>query len=204
MSRTNEASEPPASSALRDPWARYGLALLLVCLVLLGVGLVRGPAETVGAIRDAGARRDAAALARLVDEEALGHSLGRMVLQQMGGAMTDDRTKDKELLKQFVVAGAMTQSLVRTLIAPEGLEALASGQIGPRLSPDRPVAQRVAVEWISFSLAKATLVSATGDDLMVLRFQRQRLSWRLVGVEPPPAPVALPAPGGRPVAPSRP
>lgn len=205
MRRSDDSVVPQVPPAvLRNPWVRYALALALACLALVLAGLVRGPAGTVESIREAAARRDAAALARLVDEEALGHSLGRLVLQQMGGAMTDDKTQDKELLKQFVVAGAMTQSLMRTLLAPEGLEALANGQIAPRLGADRPVARPSDVEWISLSHAKVTLTTASGDALLALRMQRRGLGWRLVGVEPPPAPVALPPAGGqRPAPPAR-
>ena len=56
--------------------------MVVALLLLTAVGYFRGPASTLAALHDAARARDSAAVAGLIDGEALRHSLGRLLLQQ--------------------------------------------------------------------------------------------------------------------------
>ncbi len=95
------AASPPTESVRSSVWWRVGGGLALALLVLVGIGFFRGPAGTLAALHEAARARDSAAMARLIDGEALRHSLGRLLLQQTGAALPDDGGNDRQLLSQF-------------------------------------------------------------------------------------------------------
>lgn len=187
-------SEADTVAAGELPERFGGLARLAagvtIALVLLAIfGFLRGPEATVSALRDAAARRDAAELGRRIDGPALRHSLGRLLLQQTGAALPDDGGNDRQMLSQFIVAGALVKPLVETLVTPEGIAALLEGQIAPR-----PVAPRgagsdprpppkISFAWSGLSTVRGTVMTPAGDPGLVLLLRRDGLSWRLAGVE---------------------
>ena len=169
--------------------ARYGAGVALALLLLAAVALLRGPAATLDALRDAAVRRDTAEIARRIDGPALRHSLGRLLLQQMGMALPDDGGDNRQLLSQFIISGALVKPLVETLVTPEGIAALLDGQIAARrLLPfgagteQRPP-PKISTSWHSGSTVHATVMTPAGDALLVLVLVRNGLTWRLAGVE---------------------
>lgn len=196
-------SQPGAVNS-GEPTERFGgltrlAAGAAIALVLFSViGFVRGPAATVDALRDAAGRRDTAEIARRTDGPALRHSLGRLLLQQTGAALPEDGGNDRQMLGQFIIAGALVKPLVETLVTPEGIAALLEGQIAARPvaprgagSDPRP-ASKISFEWNGLSTVRGTVMTPAGDPGLVLVLQRDGLSWRLAGVEAKIAPV-LPA-----------
>ena len=161
-----------------------------IALVLFAIiGFLWGPAASLDALREAAARRDSAEIARRIDGPALRHSLGRLLLQQTGSALPGDGGNDRQLLGQFIVAGALVRPLVETLVAPDGIAALLEGHIAPRpLAPGGPgsgprTPPKLAWAWDGLSTARATVMTPTGDPALVLVLRRDGFSWRLAGVE---------------------
>ena len=105
---TDAAAAPRAPSRFAV-WGRLGGGLALAVLVLLVVSFFRGPATTLQALREASQTRNTTELARHIDGEALRHSLGRLLLQQTGAALSPDTINDRQLLSQFIVAGALVR-----------------------------------------------------------------------------------------------
>lgn len=176
-------AEPGAPAGASRVWLRWGGGLLLALVLLALAGLVRGPASTVEAIREAGLRRDREALARMVDYDALRRSLGRMLVQQMGAALPDDRGSDRELAKQFFLSGRLAQSLVESLVTPEGLVALSVGTVSPRLPPDaRSAPPPLETRWQDPLHAEVRVLVVRGSTTLVLQMSRSGLAWRLIGV----------------------
>ena len=176
------AASPPTESVRSSVWWRVGGGLALALLVLVGIGFFRGPAGTLAALHEAARARDSAAMARLIDGEALRHSLGRLLLQQTGAALPDDGGNDRQLLSQFIVAGALVRPVVETQVTPEGILALLQGRIGPRPLTDAPL-PRTEMAWSGLSTVRATVMGAAGDPALVLVLRRDGLSWKLAGVE---------------------
>ena len=156
--------------------------MALALLVLVVVGFFRGPASTLDALREAARSRDAAELARRIDGQALRHSLGRLLLQQTGAALPEDGGNDRQLMSQFIIAGALVKPLVETLVTPEGIAALLQGHIGPRPLNDAPT-PRTDLAWSGLSTVRATVMGAAGDPSLILVLRRNGLSWQLAGVE---------------------
>ena len=178
---TDDAAAPTVSGRFAV-WARLGGGLALAVLVLLVVSFFRGPATTLQALREASRTRNTAELARHIDGEALRHSLGRLLLQQTGAALSPDTINDRQLLSQFIVAGALVRPVVETLVTPEGIAALLQGHIGPRPLYAGPP-PRIETAWSGLSTVRATVMGAAGDPTLVLVLRRNGLSWRLAGVE---------------------
>lgn len=179
------------------PYARLAAGLALALVVLAAWGFFRGPAATLDAIRDAAARRDTAELARRIDGPALKHSLGRLLLQQMGVALSADSSNDQQMVGQFIIAGALVKPLVETLVTPEGIAALLDGQIAARrlfsldAAPDQRPPAKISFAWSGLSTVRGTVMAPSGDAGLVLVLRRDGLTWRLAGVE------AQAAPNGR-------
>ena len=162
-----------------------GVAALLV-LVVLAVLLLRGPQATLDAIGEAAAKRDNAQIARHVDLPALKHSLGRLMLQQMGAALPDDKGNNRQMMGQFVIAGALVGPLVETLVTPDGIGALLRGQIAARAAGGAVNGPMPAyrLSWDGLSSVRAAMLSSDGEPgalLLVLR--RDGIRWKLAGVE---------------------
>jgi hypothetical protein len=184
----NTALNGAARSGLKA-WGRYAAAIVLALGLLGGAGFLRAPEAALDALRDAAVHRDAAALAQHLDGPALRHSLGRLLLQQMGVALPDDAGNDRQLMGQFIIAGALVKPLVETLVTPDGIAALLDGQVAPRRSllpgadpQSRPQA-KIRLAWSDLSTVRGTVMTSTGDGALVLVLQRQGLTWRLAGVE---------------------
>ncbi len=181
MSTVNSAPQPVEPGRL-GAWGRLGGGMALALLVLVVVGFFRGPASTLDELREAARSRDAAELARRIDGPALRHSLGRLLLQQTGAALPEDGGNDRQLMSQFIIAGALVKPLVETLVTPEGIAALLQGHIGPRPLNDAPP-PRTDLAWSGLSTVRATVMGAAGDPSLVLVLRRNGLSWQLAGVE---------------------
>lgn len=178
---TDDAAAPTVSGRFAV-WARLGGGLALAVLVLLVVSFFRGPATTLQALREASQTRNTTELARHIDGEALRHSLGRLLLQQTGAALSPDTINDRQLLSQFIVAGALVRPVVETLVTPEGIAALLQGHIGPRPLNDTPP-PRTDLAWSGLSTVRAMVMGAAGEPSLILVLRRHGLSWRLAGVE---------------------
>jgi hypothetical protein len=139
-----------------------------------------------------------AEISRRIDGPALRHSLGRLLLQQMGTALPDDRGDNRQLLSQFIISGALVRPLVETLLTPEGLAALLDGEINPRrvLPGGAGTAQRpppkIDTRWRNLSTVHAAVMTPAGDTRLVLVLHRDGLNWRLAGVETDTASQPLP------------
>lgn len=178
-----------------EPHERFGGLTRLavgatIALVLFAViGFVRGPEAAVDALRAAAARRDTAEITRRTDGPALRHSLGRLLMQQTGAALPEDGGNDRQMLGQFIIAGALVKPLVETLVTPEGIAALLEGQIAARPvaplqagSDPRPPS-KISFAWNGLSTVRGTVMTAAGDPGLILVLRRDGISWRLAGVE---------------------
>jgi len=180
------AAAPTTGEARRLPWGRIGAVAMLLALAALVVVVLRGPQNTLDALDQAAARRDGAELARRADLPALKQSLGRVLLQQVGGALPDDKGDNRKMLSQFIIAGALIGPLVDTLVTPEGIGALLRGQIAARAAGGTAAGQLPAYKqsWEGLSTVRATAISADGDPgPLVLVLRRDGLTWKLAGVE---------------------
>lgn len=180
------AAAPTAGEARRLPWGRIGAVATLLALAALVVLVLRGPQNTLDALDQAAARRDSAEIARRADLPALKQSLGRVLLQQVGGALPDDKGDNRKMLSQFIIAGALIGPLVDTLVTPEGIGALLRGQIAARAAGGTAAGQLPAYKqsWEGLSTVRATAISADGDPgPLVLVLRRDGLTWKLAGVE---------------------
>lgn len=180
------AAAPTTGETRRLPWGRIGVVATLLALAALVVVVLRGPQNTLDALDQAAARRDSAELARRADLPALKQSLGRVLLQQVGGALPDDKGDNRKMLSQFIIAGALIGPLVDTLVTPEGIGALLRGQIAARAAGGTAAGQLPAYKqsWEGLSTVRATAISADGDPgPLVLVLRRDGLSWKLAGVE---------------------
>jgi acetyl-CoA acetyltransferase family protein len=134
---------------------------------------------------------DGAALAQLTDVNALQHSLGRVLLQQMGASLPDEKDNPTKFLGQFIIAGALATPLAHALTTPEGMAMLLDGQIAPRRDPaagaaSGDTAARTRIRFSDLSTARATVDTPGGNGALVLVLHREGLRWRWVGVELPP------------------
>ena len=157
--------------------------MVVALLLLTAVGYFRGPASTLAALHDAARARDSAAVAGLIDGEALRHSLGRLLLQQTGAALPEDGGNDQKLLSQFIVAGALVRPVVETLVTPEGILALLQGRIAPRPLGDA-TPSRTELAWSGLSTVRATVMGAAGEPSLILVL-RSSASIGAIGVSRP-------------------
>jgi len=179
---TVPGASPSAETDRPGVWWRLGGGMVVALLLLTAVGYFRGPASTLAALHDAARARDSAAVAGLIDGEALRHSLGRLLLQQTGAALPEDGGNDQKLLSQFIVVGALVRPVVETLVTPEGILALLQGRIAPRPLGDA-TPSRTELAWSGLSTVRAMVMGAAGEPSLILVLRRHGLSWRLAGVE---------------------
>lgn len=182
---------PQAGGPSRSGLWRAAAGVALAVLLLAALAFWRGPASTLADLRAAAARRDGAALAQLTDMNALQHSLGRVLLQQMGASLPDEKDNPTKFLGQFIIAGALATPLAHALTTPEGMAMLLDGQIAPRRDPaagaaSGDTAARTRIRFSDLSTARATVDTPGGNGALVLVLHREGLRWRWVGVELPP------------------
>ncbi len=183
----SDAAKPGNGPARSLPWGWVATGVVVFVLVALTVMLLRGPQDTLEAIHQAAASRDSAAIERNVDLPALKHSLGRLLLQQVGGALPDDKGDNRKMMGQFMLAGALVGPLVETIVTPDGIGALLRGQIAARAigggGAQGPL-PKYQQTWDGLSAVRATALSADGDPgSLVLVLRRHGLFWKLAGVE---------------------
>lgn len=173
----------------RPTLRQAAVAAVVAALALAAISFARAPAATLEAIRDAAARRDSAEMARRIDLPALKHSLGRLLLRQMGMALPDNGASDRQLVGQFIVAGALVGPLVNTLVTPEAIIALLQGRVALRNvasagGADGPQsAAKTHIEWRGLSTVRVWVKTPAGQPLLVLVLRRDGLTWRLAGAE---------------------
>ncbi len=182
----SEAASAPTGAQRRLPWIKLGVGAVVLLVLALAVVVLRGPQNTLDAIGEAASRGDNAQMARHVDLPALKHSLGRLLLQQMGAALPDDKGNDRQMVGQFLIAGALVGPLVETLVTPSGIGMLLRGQIAARSLGGAATGPMPAyrLSWDGLSTVRAAMLSsdgAPGTLLMVLR--RDGIGWKLAGVE---------------------
>ena len=150
----SDAAKPGNGPARSLPWGWVATGVVVFVLVALTVMLLRGPQDTLEAIHQAAASRDSAAIERNVDLPALKHSLGRLLLQQVGGALPDDKGDNRKMMGQFMLAGALVGPLVETIVTPAKIvKPQASQRISGPATPDTIMTQT----------RPATKAAAAGD-----------------------------------------
>jgi hypothetical protein len=184
-------TSPGAGGHSRCGLWRAAAGVALAVLLLAAFAFWRGPASTpLSDLRAAAARRGGAALAQLTDVDALRHSLGRVLLQQMAASIPDEKDSPTQFLGQFIIAGALATPLAQAFTTPEGMAMLLDGQIPPRRDPAAGAARgdtaaRTRIRFSDVSTARATVDTPGGNGALVLVLHREGLRWRWVGVELP-------------------
>ncbi|MFC4255037.1 DUF2939 domain-containing protein [Altererythrobacter xixiisoli] len=164
---------------------RKWIIITVLALCAAAGWVYASPWLAMSGLRDAAMAHDADGLEQRVDFPAVRQSL-KGQLQGQISREARQRRDDPIAGVGALLAGTLVGSVVDRIVTPDGVaNLLATGQ----LTPQTPGQSEPEAEWQvsrqGLTRFTATPKSGNGDPAPVLHFERQGLSWKLVGVDVP-------------------
>lgn len=164
---------------------RKWIIIAVLVLVAAAGWFYASPWLAMSGLRNAAMARDADGLDRRVDFPALRESL-KGQLQAEISREARQRGDDPIAGVGALLAGTLVGSVVDRVVTPDGVaNLLETGQLTPRTPGQSEPEAEWQVSRDGLGRFTATPKSSDGKPAPVLHFERQGLSWRLVGVDVP-------------------
>ncbi len=164
---------------------RKWIIITLLALCVAAGWIFASPWLAMQGLRNAALGRDADALEQRVDFPAVRESL-KGQLQQQVAREARQRGDDPIAGVGALLAGSLVGTLVDRTVTPEGVaNLLETGQLTGRTPGQSEPEAEWQVSRKGLTRFTATPVARNGDPAPVLHFERQGLSWKLVGVDVP-------------------